>query len=429
MQRSRSGCTIFLLFLVGIGVFGLVLWSNSSSVQPIAPILPTEAQPTEKSDTVSQLLNQNFGENSTPLPTVEIPQFEPTRPIIVQVGPTSTAVSAANVQANDTSSNANLPIGSTPTLPPPTAEIPVQNQNQSQNNPEMWSIPALIPPLSRDPLGRDHYWFFRPIEADANSAPLFYYSYGSDGQGNTERVHHGIDIPNPAGEEVYATAAGTVVFASDRNVDEIDVFQNTSTYGNVVVLEHEFGYQGQALYTLYAHLQTALVTEGQYVQQGAPIGLVGSTGRVSGPHIHYEVRIAPPGSVNTPRYGDTYNPLLWMVPYVGHGVVAGRVVDEDGDFIDDITVTLRNRATGLLHPATGTTYVFDGTVNSVNADPVWRENFVINDVPVGRYDVITTIDGLRRVVQVDVLEGMTNFVELRPPERTPETEDDTEDGG
>jgi murein DD-endopeptidase MepM/ murein hydrolase activator NlpD len=260
---------------------------------------------------------------------------------------------------------------------------------------------------------------------------LFFYSYGSDGQANTERIHHGIDVPNPIGEEVYAVADGTVVFASDGRVGEIDIFQNSTTYGNVVVIEHDFGYQGRALYTLYAHLQAALVTEGDYVEAGQPIALVGNTGRVSGPHVHLEVRIAPEGTNDLPRYGDTYNPILWMVPYVGHGIVAGRVMDANGNYLNDYTVTLRNRATGLLHPANATTYVFADTVNDVNPDPVWRENFAIADVPVGRYDAIVTVDGRRVISQVDVREGMTNFVELRPPEPEPTptaTPTDDDDG-
>jgi murein DD-endopeptidase MepM/ murein hydrolase activator NlpD len=426
MQRSPSSFSTFVLLIIVVGVFGGVLWLNSNQAEPAQAVLPADLTPTENPDVVSQLLDQNFGNNSTPLPTVAIPNVQPSPAILVQPqGATSTPISAADVESVAVA----VPVGVTPTLPPPTADVPVQNV---QRDAAQWSPPALIPPLSRDPQGRDHYWFARPIESNANNSVLFYYSYGSDGQADSERVHHGIDIPNPIGEEVYATAPGTVIFASDGRIGEIDIFQNSTTYGNVVLIEHDFGYQGRAVYTLYAHLQAALVTEGQYVIAGQPIALVGNTGRVSGPHVHFEIRIAPEGSSDIPRYGDTYNPILWMVPYVGHGIVAGRVMDANGNYLDDVTVTLRNRATGLLHPANATTYIFDGTVNQVNADPVWRENFAIADVPVGRYDVIVTIDGQRVVSQVNVLEGMTNFVELRPPvaqptatnEATAEVEDD-----
>jgi len=73
----------------------------------------------------------------------------------------------------------------------------------------------------------------------------------------------------------------------------------------------------------------------------------------------------------------------------------------------------------------------------VNADPIWRENFAIADVPVGRYDVIATINGERVVQQVSVIEGTTGFVELKPSEPativpvtlTPEETPEIESGG
>jgi murein DD-endopeptidase MepM/ murein hydrolase activator NlpD len=236
---------------------------------------------------------------------------------------------------------------------------------------------------------------------------LLSYSYGSDGINDDWRIHHGIDIPNPIGEEVYAAASGTVLFASDGRVGSIDIFQNSSSYGNVVFIEHDFGFGGQPVYSLYAHLQAALVQEGMYVEAGDPIALVGATGYVSGPHVHFEVRIGGD------RYGNTYNPLLWMVPFVGHGVIAGRVVNENGEYLDDVPVTFRSRETGQVHGSV-TTYVFAETVDDVNPDPNWRENFAIGDIPVGRWDVIVDLNGQRIVRQVEVLEGTTAFVELRP---------------
>ncbi|MDQ7036742.1 MAG: peptidoglycan DD-metalloendopeptidase family protein [Anaerolineae bacterium] len=421
MQRSPSGFSTFLLLIVAMGAFGAVLWLNSNQAESAQAILPADVPPTENPNVVAQLLSDNFGDDSTPLPTIEIADVQPTRASVIQPsGATATPVSAVDVEGVAV---AAVPVGVTPTLPPPTADVPVQDV---QRDSQPWSPPALLPPLSRDPQGRDHYWFRRALASNANNTALFYYSYGSDGQANSERIHHGIDIPNPNGEEVYATASGTVVFASDGRLGEIDIFQNSATYGNVVLVKHDFGYQGRAIYTLYGHLQASLVTEGDYVEAGQPIALVGDTGRVSGPHVHVEIRIAPEGTSEIPRYGDTYNPILWIVPFVGHGVVAGRVMDSNGNYLDDAIVTLRNRVTGLLHPATASTYVFDGTVNEVNSDPIWRENFAIPDVPVGRYDVIVSIDGRRVIRQVDVLEGMTNFVELRPPEPEPTaTEDET----
>ena len=85
--------------------------------------------------------------------------------------------------------------------------------------------------------------------------------------------HLGIDIAAPQGATVYATADGRIVFA---NVDEI--------LGQVVAIDH-FG----AFMTRYGHNASILVSVGEEVRKGQPIALVGSTGRSSAPHLHYEV--------------------------------------------------------------------------------------------------------------------------------------------
>jgi len=152
-----------------------------------------------------------------------------------------------------------------------------------------------------------------------------------------------------------------------------------------------------------------LVVPGQLLNSGDVVGLVGESGRVSGPHVHFEVRLGED------RYGATVNPVLWMVPYVGTGVIAGRVVDENGDLLQDQVVTIRDWGTGLVTDAT-TSYIYQDTGSNVNADPIWQENFVVGDVPTGRYEVITQINGNRITKIVEVLEGTTTFVDLAPVE-------------
>jgi murein DD-endopeptidase MepM/ murein hydrolase activator NlpD len=417
MQRTSSGFSTFLLVILGMGIFAGVLWFNSNNSAPITPVLPTQVQGTEEDVSIAQILDSNFASGATQVPTLELPQLQPTRQVVPQSSnPTATAIDASD--ASNQAQNVALPLGVTPTLAPE-----VVNAVQGTANPEDWQRPPLIPPLSLDPEGRDHYWFMRPIESNANSAPLDYYSFGADGFfGST--VHHGIDMPNDIGQIVYATAPGTVIFAADvrPETEPFDIFDNSQSYGNAVFIVHDFGFQGQRIYTVYAHLQRALVTENDVVQAGDPIGLVGETGRVSGPHIHFEVRIGGNGRDVHPRYSDTYNPILWMVPYVGTGVVAGRVVDSNGNYLDDVTVTIRNR-TGVTR--TTYSYVFQDTVDDINPDILWGENFAIGDIPVGRYDVIVTINDQRVIQQVDVYEGMTSFVVLRPPDAQAESTAET----
>ncbi|MGD9665189.1 MAG: M23 family metallopeptidase, partial [Novosphingobium sp.] len=101
------------------------------------------------------------------------------------------------------------------------------------------------------------------------------------------RAHKGIDLAAPTGTPVYATADGKVEMA-----------QWFSSYGKFVKIEH-----GADLETRYAHLSGYTVSPGQTVHKGDLIGYVGSTGRSTGPHLHYEVRVA----------GEAVNPMPYMV--------------------------------------------------------------------------------------------------------------------
>lgn len=88
-------------------------------------------------------------------------------------------------------------------------------------------------------------------------------------------MHTGIDISAPVGTPVKVTADGIVIHSNWNG-----------GYGRCVIVDHGNGYQ-----TWYAHLSRMDVVEGQEIRQGDIIGLVGATGRATGPHLHYEVRI------------------------------------------------------------------------------------------------------------------------------------------
>ncbi len=398
----RDGFSTIFLLIVGLAGFGLVVWLNARPNQsPSVIVIPTVALPTEDSNSWQSVLSVGFGSNSTPLPTVAIPTasyMPPTLP-----GSSDTNLTPIAPLQLTSVAQAQLSGAVTPTRPSALSEqstgVPVTVEVVTRP-PSQWQPPALIPPISRDPFGRDHFVFARPVDSNATNSALLSYTFGSDGpqQESPWRVHHGIDMPNPIGQTVRATGVGTVIWAGSG-------FQDSPSYGNVVQIQHDFGYNGQTLYTLYAHLSAVLVTQGQRVNLGDPIGLVGNTGRVSGPHVHFEVR------VGENRYRATYNPLLWMVPYVGHGVIAGRVVGPNGNVLQDQNVTVMDNRTGLVISST-TTYVLLDNGSDVKSDPLWQENFVLGDIPVGRYQVITNIDGQRVVERVDVSEGMTTFVDL-----------------
>src|SRR5438876_513104 len=88
--------------------------------------------------------------------------------------------------------------------------------------------------------------------------------------------HPGIDLPAPTGTPVHAAAVGRVVLARPT----------TGGYGNLVVVRNAEGVE-----TLYAHLSRIFVSPGQAVTVGSLVGLVGATGRATGPHLHFEVRV------------------------------------------------------------------------------------------------------------------------------------------
>jgi murein DD-endopeptidase MepM/ murein hydrolase activator NlpD len=103
-----------------------------------------------------------------------------------------------------------------------------------------------------------------------------------------EAWHRGVDFAGAAGDQVMAVAAGVVVRA-----------EPASGYGNLVEINHGNGYV-----TRYGHNQRVLVAVGDMVVRGQPIALMGSTGRSTGPHVHFEVL----------RNGQQINPLSFVDP-------------------------------------------------------------------------------------------------------------------
>lgn len=96
----------------------------------------------------------------------------------------------------------------------------------------------------------------------------------SDPFGGTAAFHSGIDYPAPTGTGVFSTGTGKVIFSGRRG-----------GYGNFIEIDH-----GNGIISRYGHLSRILVQTGQHVSAGVKIGKVGSTGRSTGPHLHFEIR-------------------------------------------------------------------------------------------------------------------------------------------
>jgi murein DD-endopeptidase MepM/ murein hydrolase activator NlpD len=128
---------------------------------------------------------------------------------------------------------------------------------------------------------------FSPVSGQVTSD----YGWRTDPMTGGPRFHGGIDIAAAQGTPVYAPQSGMVIYSGAYG-----------GYGNVVVLNH-----GNTLFTVYGHNSKLLVQPGDRVYRGQVISLVGSTGRSTGPHLHFEV-----------HYKQQYlNPVSYLV-YVQH---------------------------------------------------------------------------------------------------------------
>jgi murein DD-endopeptidase MepM/ murein hydrolase activator NlpD len=112
------------------------------------------------------------------------------------------------------------------------------------------------------------------------------FSFRTDPITGEIRHHNGVDLKAKYGDPVYAAAGGRVIFTGI-----------SGGYGNLIIVAHANGYN-----TYYGHLSKICVTQGQKVRRGILIGKVGATGRVTGPHLHFEVR----------KNGKPQDPLLYI---------------------------------------------------------------------------------------------------------------------
>jgi murein DD-endopeptidase MepM/ murein hydrolase activator NlpD len=255
-----------------------------------------------------------------------------------------------------------------------------------------WRPPLYPVPWAPTPY--DHFYFSRPIAADEVNWPLADYRYG--GVFFEGVVHTGVDIPASKGTPVIAAGDGKVTWAGWGLYRGV-VGDRTDPYGQAIVIRHDFGYQGLRLYTVYGHLDRVDVTLGQHVSVGDQLGLVGDTGFVTGPHLHFEVR------VGESDFFTTLNPELWLVPPQGWGVVAARIMDTSGQLYAGEVLQIKSRATKQVWKAIP---YADGAINS---DPYYRENLVISDLPAGLYDVTISYAARYHYLTFEIHPGRVTY--------------------
>ena len=145
--------------------------------------------------------------------------------------------------------------------------------------------------------------FYTPLDMDWQSAIASYYGHRKDPRTGLDQFHRGVDIAVTEGTEVYAAQDGTVTVAG-----------SDPDYGLYIVIENERGYVSK-----YAHLSVINVSAGETVSHGAVIGKTGSTGSVTGSHLHLECLYR----------GEYYNPLFYFQN--GNGSLFGTDEPAGGD--------------------------------------------------------------------------------------------------
>ncbi len=284
----------------------------------------------------------------------------------------------------------------TPT-PVPTAafvaSLPIILPTQGATPESAWRPPLYPIPWALSPY--DHFYFARPMAANVVTWPIADYRYGGIFF-QPEVVHSGIDLPADIGTPVQATGSGTVVWAGWGLFNNAPNYTE-DPYGKAVAIRHDFGYKGQPLYTIYAHLSEVDVVVGQTLIVGDILGKVGKTGFTTGPHLHYEVRIG------ANDFFSTRNPELWLVPPEGWGVLVARIMDTYQRPLHSYAILVRSEATqrAWIVKSYGETGVY--------SDPYYNENWVLSDLPAGAYQVNVPYAGLNNRLEIQILPGQITY--------------------
>jgi len=308
---------------------------------------------------------------------------------VIELASTPTATTTAVFIPSQKEDSTILP---TPVLPTPVPD-PLRFVFPTPAPPPVSAWRPPLYPVPWAPTIYDHFYFTRPIAADEINWPSQNYRYG--GEFFEEVIHTGVDIPAPEGTPVLAAGPGKVVWAG------YGVYRGgndpTDPYGLAVTLRHDFGYQDQPLYTVYGHLNQVDVAVGQHVETGDQLGLVGKTGRVTGPHLHFEVRLG------NNDYYSTRNPELWVAPPIGWGILAGRLMDSNGQLVPQLPLIVTSLANNQNW--FGRSY----GVEAVNSDPYYQENLVIGDLPAGTYTLRVAYVGLSFTQEIEIQAGLVSY--------------------
>ena len=374
-----------------LAVIGLLVACGPTVAPPLALPTPTATETaslaTRPRDTPPAPPSEATSEPPTPPPTPQPPTAQPT------LAPTATPSAVPTSEAATPDPAIGLPCPADPPAKPDYLSYMLSA--------EPWPTPdsaAAPPPLSlADPLPA----------AGRNTG----YPYGADGSGRY-LLHNGLDSADEEAPLAVAPADGTVIVARD-DLDEMFGWR-CDWYGQLVVIELDERQDGQPVYILFGHVADVQVSEGQRVGRGDPVARQGTAGAAVVPHLHLEVRVGD----NT--FGATRNPLLWLTPWGGSGMIAGRLIDPDGRAWQGVTVTLIDPDGELLNTWT----YLDDPDHLIRPDPALAENFAFGPLAAGNYVLYTQIQGVEYRQAVEVSQGSLSTVEIvtepwRAPTPTP----------
>jgi murein DD-endopeptidase MepM/ murein hydrolase activator NlpD len=170
------------------------------------------------------------------------------------------------------------------------ASVPVVLSSLSWNDvaPAIASPRLTFTPVANNSSGFD--WSFKPAPKPVLAPNYIWPAAGtvtSEFGPRWGRMHQGLDIAGPVGTPIVAAADGVVISSGWTD----------GGYGNLVKIQHPSG-----SVTFYGHNQSLLVKKGESVKQGQAIAKMGSTGRSTGPHLHFEIRLPKQGPVNPVAY-------------------------------------------------------------------------------------------------------------------------------
>jgi murein DD-endopeptidase MepM/ murein hydrolase activator NlpD len=258
-----------------------------------------------------------------------------------------------------------------------------------------------FPPSSLAPIAlneHDHFYFTRPIANVDNWLLVPSQRYGVIQEaGELQNEHLGLDSGAHPATRILAAGSGEVVWA-DYGLLYNSVNYIQDPYGIAVVIRHDFGWDGERLYTVYAHLSEVKVEKGDRVEGGEVIGLSGMTGLTTGPHLHFEVRLGG----NTIYF--TRNPELWIAPPEGYGVLVGRVASRTDAVLKNRVIEVTNLDTGKKW----TSYTYASEYKLL-PDDYYDENFVLSDLPAGHYEIAVPFLSLWQRVEVEVKPGAITY--------------------